>query len=357
MVQDIQQQIKHGEIAPVYVFCGKETYLLESALQQLVDAIAPGGENAFNLERVNGAETNLREIVNLANMLPFFAQRKLLIVEDAPWFGSGKQESSQQETEKTQGGKKSPEVGLAEFLDYLEQPSPSTCLVFLAGEKINRVKKITKAALKYGTVVDFQPLKGSAALHWLDELLQQKGKKMSAAAKQQLLLSCDYQCALAAQEVEKLACYVGEAAEITAADMAVLGSNNTTTTIFHLVDEIAAGHLEQSLRRLEQVLLLESEFMIVPILSNHFLTMFLAKNMKKRGYQNREIMLETGKSHPFIIEKALRQGMKYSEAQLQKILEILLQADKKSKLGICSARDALETAIIQICFLTAGKHG
>ena len=106
MVQDIQQQIKHGEIAPVYVFCGKETYLLESALQQLVDAIAPGGENAFNLERVNGAETNLREIVNLANMLPFFAQRKLLIVEDAPWFGSGKQESSQQETEKTQGGKK-----------------------------------------------------------------------------------------------------------------------------------------------------------------------------------------------------------------------------------------------------------
>ena len=339
-------------IAPSYLFYGAERFLLKSALDYLVEAIAPDGANSFNLDKVDGSSINLREIVGLANMLPFFAEKKLILVENAGWFANAKKNSDDGEASVEE----SSQVGIDEMIAYLKTPSPTTCLVFIAGEKINKAKRLTKAIAKNGVLAEFTPLKNNEAVRWLDTVLAEKKLAMNGDAKKMFLFNCGYSCAFAMQELEKLECYKADERLITVDDIELLTCKNTTANVFRMIDMVTEGNLEKSLAMLHQLLLTENEYTIIPLLAGHFRTVLMAKNLKARGYNMKMIMDITGKHSSFVIEKALRQAGRYTERQLKLALEILLQADKKSKTGVtASVKEVLETAIIQICYLTAKR--
>lgn len=347
-MQDWQKELSAGNPRLVYLFYGAERFLLQKAVEQVVAVVAPG-DNPFNLTRLNGETISVKELLCHANTMPFFTERKLIIVDNCPqgWFANRKKQ-----TEAADNETETPEPDLAELLVYLQNPAPSSVVVFVAGESINKAKKLCKAAAKCGVVQEFAALKGNNALLWLDELLRQKGCVMQPAAKQQLLLYCDYDCTLINNELEKLSVYAAGQAEISRQDVEDVVSSNATASIFNLIDFVAAGNLAQSLRALEQVTLSEAPESVLPRLADHFQTLFIVKGMQQHGYTVKEIMAATGKGHPFVIEKASRQAGKYTEKKLQKALETLLTADKKFKSGVSDIMDAIETAIIQICLLS-----
>lgn len=352
MYLKIKNDVAKGMIAPAYLFYGAERFLLNSALACLEEAIAPDGANSFNLDRVDGSAVNLREIVGLANMLPFFAEKKLILVENAAWFATAKKNSDDGET----AVEESSQVGIDEMIDYLKNPSPTTCLVFIGGEKINKVKRLSKAVAQNGVLAEFAPLKNNDAVRWLDTVLADKKLVMRSDAKKQFLFNCGYSCSFAMQELDKLECYKAEDRQISLRDIDVLTCKNTTANIFQMIDKVAEGNLESSLEMLRQLLLTENEYTVIPLLAGHFRTVLMAKNLQSRGYSLKMIMDMTGKHSAFVIEKALRQARRYTERQLKLALEILLQADKKSKTGVAAGiKDVLETAVIQICYLTARR--
>lgn len=337
------------DVRPVYLFYGSERFLLQAALQELIAAVAPG-DNPFNLTRLNGENISVAEILTHANTLPFFTERKLVIVDNCPqgWFANRKKAvESDAEAAETAA-----EPDLASLLAYLQNPAESTVLVFLAGESINKAKKLSKAAAKCGVVQEFAQLKGNNAMLWLDNLLSQKSCAMEPAAKQQLLLYCDYDCTLINNELEKLSVYTAGQPKISRADVDAVVSSNATASIFNLIDYVATGNLSQSLRALEQVTLSEAPESVLPRLADHFQTLYIVREMQQQGYTVKEIMSASGKGHPFVIEKAGRQAVKYTERKLQKALETLLMADRKFKSGVSDIMDAIETAIIQICLLS-----
>lgn len=320
--------------------------MLQTALQELIAKVAPG-DNPFNLTRLNAENASLAEILTHANTLPFFTQYKLVIVDNCPWFANRKK-ATDGETE----AEAAPEADTEALLAYLQKPAETTVLVFLAGDGVNKAKKLSKAAAKSGQIMEFAPLKGNNAVLWLDGLLRQKGCRMVPAAKQQLLLYCDYDCTLINNELEKLSVYAAGQPEITRADVEAVVSSNVTASIFNLIDNVAGGKLAEALRALEQVVLTEPPEGVLPRLADHFQTLYIVKGMQQHGYTVQEIMAASGKNHPFVIEKAGRQAARYTERKLQKALETLLMADRKFKNGVSDIMDAIETAIIQICLLS-----
>jgi DNA polymerase-3 subunit delta len=343
-MKELNKAIQADDIKPLYLFYGSERFLLQRTLELLTSHVAPG-DSPFNLERLNAENLSIGELLSRANTLPFFTARKLIIVDNCPWFANKKKDSGEQEEEK-------PAPDFDELLKYLQNPSETTVLVFIGDESVNKAKKLTKAVAKCGVVQEFSALKGNAAVLWLDELLHEKRCKMSASAKQQLLLNCDYNCTLINNELEKLSIYAADEPEISQQDVKNIVSSNTTASIFNLVDYVADGNLAQSMRALEQVVLNDKPESIIPRLADHFETVYIVKVMQQQGYTTKEIMAATGKSFPFMINKAGQQAAKYSEQRLQKALETLLTADKKFKSGVSDVMDAIETAIIQICLLS-----
>ncbi len=56
------------------------------------------------------------------------------------------------------------------------------------------------------------------------------------------------------------------------------------------------------------VLIYNDEYQLLPLLAGHFHLLLLAPEMRADGHDIKEIMKVCGKSHPFIVEKALRQA-------------------------------------------------
>lgn len=347
MYTKIKKDIAAGNIAPVYIFYGAERFLLNSALEALTEAIAPEGANSFNFDKIDGNCTDLREIAGFANMLPFFAEKKLILVNNAGWFGTVRKNGDTADTAEDN------QKGTDEMLEYLSNPSPATCLVFSAGEKINKAKKLVKAVAKCGVLAEFRPLNNNEAVRWLDTVLAERKLQMDNETKRLFLFDCGYSCGFAVKELDKLECYKGGESRITAEDVELMTAKNTTANVFQMIDKVAEGNLEKSLELLNLLLLTESEYTLIPLLAGHFRTVLMATNLKSRGYNMKMIMDMTGKRSSYVIEKALRQGRLYSEKQLKLAMEILLQADKKMKMGLAGGvKEILETAIIQICYLT-----
>lgn len=342
-MKELNREILAGQLKPLYLLYGSERFLLQKTLSLLIEAVAPG-DNPFNLQRLDAEGLTVSELLNHANTLPFFAASKLIIVENCPWFANKKRDTEDDEPENAA-------ADTDELLAYLQNPAPTTVLVFIGGESINRAKKLTKAIAKNGVIQEYSALKGNNAMLWLEEELAAYHCAMQPAARQQLLLNCEYNCALIHNELAKLTTYLGERREITLADVEKIVTGSAAASIFNLADFVAAGNLPAAMRALEQVTLSEAPESIIPRLADHFETLYIVKVMQRQGYTTKEIMEASGKHHPFVIEKSGRQAAKYSEGQLQKALQTLQTADKKQKSGVTDALSATETAIIQICLM------
>lgn len=341
-MKELNSEIKAGAIKPLYLLYGSERFLLQKTVALLINAVAPG-DNPFNLQRLDADSLSVAELLNNANTLPFFAAKKLIIVDNCPWFANKKRDSEDDEA----GGGFDQDALLA----YLQNPAETTVVVFVAGEGINKAKKLSKAVAKCGVIQEYSAIKGNNALIWLDEELVVFGLKMAGAAKQQLLLNCEYNCALIHNELAKLQVYLGERTDVTLQDVERIVTGNAAASIFNLVDNVAAGNLAASQRALEQVVLSDAPESIIPRLADHFETLYMVKVMQRQGHTTKEIMEATGKFHSFVIEKSGRQAAKYSEKQLEMALRTLQTADKKHKSGVTDALSACETAIIQICLM------
>ncbi len=85
------QEIQRGRVFPVYLLHGEETYLIEDTLDQMVDALAPAKVRDFNLDIFSDPEVSVAEVLSIADTYPVMAERRVVVVKDPAFLGSGKQ--------------------------------------------------------------------------------------------------------------------------------------------------------------------------------------------------------------------------------------------------------------------------
>ena len=80
-MQTLNQDIKDHTFKPVYLLFGEEAFLRNSYKKRLQEAIV--GDDTMNLSRFEGKGTDADELIRLADTMPFFAERRLILVEDS----------------------------------------------------------------------------------------------------------------------------------------------------------------------------------------------------------------------------------------------------------------------------------
>ncbi|HHX51488.1 MAG TPA: DNA polymerase III subunit delta, partial [Clostridia bacterium] len=135
--QQVQTQIRQGQYALFYLFFGEETMLSRNLVRQLEEGLLQGSLKDFNYAVFDGETTGLVEVINSANTLPVFSTKRLVVVKNAPWFDAGIEGTGEEEL----------------LLAYLENPSPTTCLVFFAGDKVDARRRPYKTLAKKGIVL------------------------------------------------------------------------------------------------------------------------------------------------------------------------------------------------------------
>jgi len=81
MITSVWKSIRSGQIDPVYLIVGTESYFIEKTLDLLKDKLTDGGElelTFFDLD-----EVPVDHVIDEADTIPFFSDRKLIIARNA----------------------------------------------------------------------------------------------------------------------------------------------------------------------------------------------------------------------------------------------------------------------------------
>ena len=106
-MQILNQDIKEKKFRPVYLLYGEESYLKQSYKKRLREAIV--GDDTINYTAFEGKGVDAEEVMAMADTMPFFSDKRLILMEDSGFF------------------KSTPE-GLTEYLDQMPD---TACLVFV----------------------------------------------------------------------------------------------------------------------------------------------------------------------------------------------------------------------------------
>ena len=84
-MKSLNEDIKNGQWKPVYLLYGEEAYLKKQYKDRMTKAILPDGDTV-NYAYYEGKGINPGELIDLAETMPFFAERRLIVVENSGFF-------------------------------------------------------------------------------------------------------------------------------------------------------------------------------------------------------------------------------------------------------------------------------
>ena len=92
-MRTIDEDIKNQTFRTAYLLYGEEAYLKNQYKDKLKAALWQEGDT-MNAAFYQGRNTNPKELIDLAETMPFFADHRLILVEDSGFFKSGAEEGS-----------------------------------------------------------------------------------------------------------------------------------------------------------------------------------------------------------------------------------------------------------------------
>ena len=87
-MQRITEDIKTGQLKQIYLLYGEEAYLVRQYRDRLMEAMLSGGDK-MNVNRYEGKGVSVPEIIDMSETLPFFADRRVIILENTELLKSG----------------------------------------------------------------------------------------------------------------------------------------------------------------------------------------------------------------------------------------------------------------------------
>ena len=89
-MKTLAEDIKTGKFKSAYLICGEEEYLKLNYKNQLIKAIT--GDDTMNLGVYEGKNFDVNEVIDTAETFPFFAERRLIVMDGTGLFKSGGEE-------------------------------------------------------------------------------------------------------------------------------------------------------------------------------------------------------------------------------------------------------------------------
>ena len=164
-VLKIVNDIKTGNIKPIYFLMGEESYYIDKLSDYIEKKVLTEEEKGFNQTVLYGRDVTIEDIVSTAKRYPMMAERQVVIVKEA------------QDLVRT----------IDKLASYAENPMPTTVLVICSTYKsLDKRKKVTKLIAKNGVVFESKKLYENQVGDWIKRVLA--GKKYTIEPKATAML-------------------------------------------------------------------------------------------------------------------------------------------------------------------------
>lgn len=338
--KELFKALKQGDIQTLYLFTGDEQLMIRQAVELLTQQLVDPAYADFNLVSVDGEDSSPDKLFSALETMPFFQDRKLVIVKDAPYFKSSQDKLSDVQRERLEA--------------LLSAPAADTVLVFLAPQTDKR-KRVSKALAAHGQWVSFDKLDRPDFEKWLGRQAEAAGMKLPPAELKYLADVTGYldknsekNLLDISSNLERLFGYAGNASAITRAHIDEIFEKPLEYNIFLMVDHIAEGNVSQALSMLRELQQDgEAEIKILFMIARHYrILLRVILNLEAR-VADKEIAAKAGVP-PFLVKKTIAQARQIGMPGIKRALEQILESDRAMKTGRIDPEIGLEMLMVKL---------
>ena len=316
----LESEIKKNSIANGYVFCGLDEELIKSSIDPIIKKVVDKDFLDLNFIKIDGLTSTFDEIENACETLPFFGDKKVVLVYRANFL----KDKPDKEGAKT----------YTEILKYIKDLPQHTILImyYLFNDKRDTPKKNKKLSTldKYVKVVHCDKLKKDKYYKKIEDIFKENGRTIGKVQLKYFADKVQNNFDIIKREIDKLDCYaLGR--ELTKEDIDKLIPNKSEDDIFDLVEYISLRKVEKAIDLLDELLFKADQHMlIISSIGNHFKRLYEIKIYLLKG-KKLEFFISKYRLPQFVCEKLMNQASKFSLKQLNQLIKVCVNTEIKLK--------------------------
>lgn len=311
--QLIQDDIKKRSFAPVYWLFGQETYLKDKASEELLEALVPMEQRDWALTSFQGGDLQFDHLVQSITSQTIGADVSVTLIQS---FDETRLQPEQ----------------LLKIVEVLPRDSH----LIILSTNIDRRTKFFKRVNEIGRIAEFNPVSNVDARKWVAKRLKENRVSLEQDAFELLMQRVETDLQLAANEIDKISCYCGRDGGVVTKETldrlsSLASSGPEDKAIFALVDAVGKRDKMQALVLLRQMLSSgEQPMRIFIMIARQYRLIMGVQRLTRLGYKASDMARVLG-CHPFVISKVSAQSRIYSPGQIQEIMELIMEGDRRLK--------------------------
>ena len=314
--------IKTEQFRPVYLLYGEEAYLRRQYRDRLGEAIV-SAEDSMNRTVYSGSKTDPLQVIDTGETMPFFAERRLIIIEDSGFLKSA-----------------SPELA-----EYMQKIPEYLHLIFVENE-IDKRNGLYKAIQKAGYICEFTRMDEKKLAAWAGKMLADAGRKIRMSDMEYFLTCTGDDMTHIRLEVDKLINYTEGRDVISRQDIEAVTCVEIENRIFEMIRCVTEGKKQRALALYaDLVALKEPPLRILALLTRQYNQMLLTKMLAAERVEQGEIAKAIG-APPFAVRNYLRTVRNLPEAALKDAVSRCAQTEEDIKSGRMPDRLAVELLLL-----------
>ena len=329
--QRAMQQLGKSSLSPNYTLFGTEIYLRHQFLARLFQQL--GDEAELDTSRFDLNEVELEQVLAEADSFSFFADKRVIIVENAHVLVANTKN-------------KLSELDQKRLLAYFDNPNPNSIVIWLVETtQLDKRKKITKAWQNQTTFVDIIPLNEQQVASYVRDYAQEAGLPLSAKVVEALLVRVNYQLSVAMSELLKLQQYAQGNHAITLEVVQKLVPRSLETDVFELASAVVQHQIEKAVQIYRDLILAKNEpIALHALLVSQFRLLIQVKLLSQIGYMEAEMATRLS-VHPYRVKLAMQSVRNLSLEKLQRFYLELAKADYAMKTGNVSRETVFDLLV------------
>lgn len=337
-VEELEKDLKNGNLEPLYLLYGEEKFLLENSLKRIKKLF---GETLKGINYVSVDDTNVEGIISDLETPAFGFERKLIVAKNTGLF----------KKEAKKKGKKDDDGIRAKLFNYLDGSfefiKDGVVLVFVEDEA--EKSDLMKFVDENGIVCNFEYQKPNQIQARLKAIANSYKTNIDAFTLSYLVECCGTDMQDLINEIRKLIEYAGENGTITKDDIDNLCIKKIESVIFDLTDSLGKKNTKVAIEVLRNLILAKEPVQKILItLYNHFRKLYLVKLALKNN-KDIKTALDLKPNQTFLVNKYKTQAGYFKTSEIRRILKELCDLDYKYKVGLIDLNLGFEAIICTYC--------
>ncbi|AJC96064.1 DNA polymerase III subunit delta [Staphylococcus hyicus] len=322
---------------PIYTVYGEIPELIDKEINQIIDSYLDGEpKDDFNYIKFNLYETNFNQIIEEAMTMPFFSDKKVILVQNTFIFTGEK--ISKDHT-----------IDAHAVIEFIEKYNGDSLVIFqVFASKLDERKKMVKTLKKHAKIKKVEQMSEVEMKQWIQSYLNQNFKDIKQDALDQFLTLTGIHYQLINQELDKLLLYIGDKTTINLEDVKTIVNRSLEQNVFLLTEYIQNGQKQKAVTLMRDLIQLKEEpIKLLALITSNYRLYYQSLILNQKGYSEQQIAKTVG-AHPYRVKLALRHARKYTLESLLEKMNICVETDYQLKSSYMDKVLILELFILKL---------